>query len=605
MAENLVELTLKLNSDTGQIDVVGSKLAGISNQSNLASSSFKKLSAGAKSLFSALLPITSALALAQFFASAVKGAEEQNESMRRLKFTIESTGQSWEKGEKQIDSWAKSISKLTRFSDGEALESLDQLARATGNVSQAQKAAQLAMGLSVTSGKSLATTTQFVSDLINKQERAVTQAHKEYGVFVEKATTAQQVLDALQHVTKDAIKNDENLTSSKKKLGNSFGELKDTIGETLGPALGHIFDFTTKGIRLFKDFTIIISANVKAIYASLKGMAEALQKALVLDFGGAKQAILNIGQEIIKIDADVNEKITDNHRKTTLDQISGAEARILVSKAVSEKEVNDAQEKSSKIADLEYEMNRNIASIGQDTLKKKQELLNLEINARRQKIIREVADEVAKKRLLEKLEEEQFKRSQEMAKVELKVKEETALQTIDIGLQTLEIINSFGDEHTKGAINRAKVILALEKAIAIARIISESAGNPVLAGARIALTVAQFAQQSKSIDDAAKAYNAGKSQFSVDTKLSTDSTLTETFGVGSNAGGFGSGSASNRSNQGQGNFAAGGGGGVVINIHQGAIVIEGSADSRIAELIGEKIIERIKSRGELDFTRAR
>src|ERR1044071_512684 len=186
-----VQLEIKVNAETGQLEVLGAKFGELAGKAGGAQTAFSKLGGEAGNLLKSFLPLATAGGIIAFFANAVKGAEEENESLRRLKFTLESSGQSWDKNKQSIQDWSQAIQNSTRFSDSEALSSLDKLTRATGNAAQAQKAAQLAISLSVASGQDLASATELVNNLINKQERAVTLAHRQFGTYVQNANTAQ------------------------------------------------------------------------------------------------------------------------------------------------------------------------------------------------------------------------------------------------------------------------------------------------------------------------------------------------------------------------------------------------------------------------------
>jgi len=107
MADQKIELTVRVNSDTGQLDVVSQKLKAIGADSEKAGKQVAGAGEGFKSLGKALGGLATAAAIGAFFKSAVQGAEEENQAMRRLKFAVEASGQSFQDSQKQINAWAQ------------------------------------------------------------------------------------------------------------------------------------------------------------------------------------------------------------------------------------------------------------------------------------------------------------------------------------------------------------------------------------------------------------------------------------------------------------------------------------------------------------------
>jgi hypothetical protein len=576
-----LEVSLIINADTGKLEVVGSKMQDVAKRAADAKGSFLGLTGEAQKLAKALGDVVTAGALIKFLADAVKGAEEQNQAMRNLKFTVESTGGSWEKHEKQIDNWSKAIGRATKFSDGEALQSLDRLTRATGNVTQAQQASMLAMGLAAKTGKQLGETTDFVNNLINKNQRAVMEAHREYGTFVGNAKSAQEILDVLNGKFSDAALKEEGLTKSSHSLTNSFGQFKDVVGNAIIPVLATIFDTLTGLINKWESFASVISASVLKAGAAISGFNEVLGKLRNLDLEGAKAAYRDMQREISYINEAAAAQHAELEQKKTQATIAHTNVRIEATRVETNEEARAREELHQKVQQFEAESAQKIAAIGIDTLQKKNAMLNAEMTARRNKINTEIKDEAAKHKLLEKLDAEKYQRSAALNKAETQLELTKTLDVIDLNVQTLGILNSLGEGHSKAEVNRAKAILALEKSIAIARAIAAAMAAPpgigqALAAAQVAFVVAQFAQQYQAIDKAQASFNSGNQAVSVSTELTGGQTLTETSGnlgggvvpLGAPSGVSGSG--------GGGSAASNGGGGATINV--GGVVINFSVE---------------------------
>jgi len=572
MANN-IELSIKVNADTGQLEILGSKFDALASKTKKADESFSGLTGSALDLGKSMLPFASAAGIVAFFTSAVKGAEEQNEAFRRLKFTLDSTGQSWDSHRAGVEAWTRAIAESTRFSDTDAITTLDKLARSTKDVSQAQSASQLAMGISVGTGRSLADSTQLVNDLINKQARAVLMAHKEFGTFVEKAGTAQEVLDVLGKTYGQAAINEDNLTSAGAKLHNAFSQLSDQVGNMLAPALSGLLNFGTALLKMFDNLGTLIAAAMLAAAKTVTGLLEVMDRLAHLDLSGAKEAYRSMNADFHSLNVATAQEIDETWQKGTDTIKRHSNERIQVSKRETDQEAQARKELAQKVAGFEAEMASKIAAIGKDTLQKKQVMLNQEIAATRKKIQLEITDEVAKQKLLDKLDFEKYQRSAALAKEDQAMKFSQSLETVDLAVQTLSILNSLGEQHSEAEVNRAKAILALEKAIAIARAIASAMAAPpgiaqAIAAAQVALVIAQFAQQFKAIDQAQAAFKSGNQQIAVSTPLDSGGTLTEVSGGGGGGGAFVDvGAGAQISSVGGGSGGGGGGGGqTIINV---------------------------------------
>lgn len=257
----------------------------------------------------------------------------------------------------------------------------------------------------------------------------------------------------------------------------------------------------------------------------------------------------------------------------------------------------EKRRQAQAIEQIEMELQQRMAELEGDTLGQKQAALDQEIAARRSSYTKITQDKVALGKFLTKLDVEHLKRSEALVKAEVKMKGAAALQIADLSIQALTVINSMSELKSKEDARRAKFLLALEKGIAIARAIAaaQSAG-PFAAGvaaAQIALITAQFAQQSKAIDQAQKASSAGASSFTVETPLPGGGTLEQEIGSGASASTSG-GSSFSSSAVASGSGGSGGGGSTVINV--GPVHVNFSADhvdlseiNTVARRLGDEV----------------
>lgn len=598
MANN-INLEIKVNAETGQLEVLGAKFEGLADKSGKAKDSFLGLKGEAGELAKSLIPFASAAGIAAFFTAAIKGAEEQAESMRRLKFVLESTDKAWDGNLQKIDQWTNSIQNATRFSGDEARSALERLTRVTGSLTQAQNASVLAMNLSVASGKSLQDTTALVIDLINRNDRALREVNREYGALALGATTTQGALDALSKTTANAAVNEQTLTKSVNQAANAWNDLSTQIGQTFTPVATFAFDILKNFVKVFDNFGTLVAAQVKIAITAFVQFTNILEAVFTFSPQKIKQAF-NEAMQALKNDVvATSEVIVSTWQQADTRVVQSHSTRVETSKAKTQQEVDAEADAANRIVQLRTELEQKILSLGEQTYQKKVALLNSEVAARKAAINKEKIDEVSKQQLLAKLNEFQLKSTEALAKAEILIKTNAAIQIGDLAVQTLAILDSTNDKSTKSEITRAKAILALEKSIAIARAIAEAQkGGPFAAGiaaASIALIAAQFAQQSKAIDQAASAFR----QSQAENKLLNNIPGIPGGGGLPSFGGGGSGGAVGAS-----------GGGPSLNFvitFQGDIIIKGVTGAEeiadnVVDIIGEKLIEKIKGLGQISFT---
>jgi hypothetical protein len=607
MADQKIELTVRVNSETGQLDVVSQKLKGLGAESEKAGKQVAGAGEGFKALGKALGGLATAAAIGAFFKSAVQGAEEENQAMRRLKFAVEAAGQSFQDSQKQINAWAQGIQAATRFTDGQAIETMAKFVRVTGDTTKAQKASQLAMSLSVATGKDLSTSTDILTNLINKNERGVMMARKEFGAFIGGAENGQQVLDVLSQKFGDAALKEEGFSKETSSLSNNWNELKDTIGNAVIPVLSSFVAWLNKGVDAIRAVGDALGTLAALIFTTFEGVGRAVVALVRRDFGQVETIAKETWGKIQDITVESGEMIRQEFDKTTVSHAVHSDVRVQQTTArtaaeiAAEQKLNDEKEAEAQRAlQMAEALDQQLLSLNQNTLEQKKALLNSETQAQRNKISREISDAKTKEQLLSQLDKVHATRVAALTKAESIMKRDAAFQAVEDTLQTLSIVNSMQSGHTKAQLARARIILALEKAIAIARIWSaQSSGNVIVdmatKSAATGLVVAQFAMQSKALGEASR-MSDGTQEFKTSTDLGNGQTFSETDISGTNSGTSGGVSSigSTGGSSGVGGGGGGGGGGTIINV--GGVVVNFTADSvdissinQVARQLGEAV----------------
>lgn len=551
MADKTLQLTVKVNSDTGKLEVLGAEMGKLGQKTKESADQFGSLS-------KALGSVVTAGAIIKFFKDSVAAAEEETQAINRLKLALESSGVSWRTASGSVQQWANEIQKATRFSDTDAYNAVGKLVRITGDLTQAQKASQLAMSLAVATGKSLGDTTQLVTDLINKNSRGVMAARKEFGDLVPATASAQQALDILVQKFGDAAVKEDSLTQKTASLKNQFGDLMEQVGNGVTPVIEKLIHFASNGIKVFQQFALQLAdagaqalayseAIAAGVYAIVRGRfkdIERIKQDLSVKLQAIEEETVAATGQIWQEQANTFKSLSNERIAVTQNQ--SKEEATEYAKLQEEKRKEDEKRAREHEADLQRaveltaQMEQQILSIDANSYEAKKRLLDAETADQRRQINSTIKDQTAKQKALSTLDTLHLKRSHALALAETKINREKALDAVETGLQALSIINSMQSGHTKAQVTRARVILALEKSIAIARLWAAEAGKGLagigMAAAGTALIVAQFAQQSRAIGDAAKVADQGSQEFKVETPLGNGGTLIETSGGSSGAG---------------------------------------------------------------------
>lgn len=625
-ADQTIQLSVRVNAETGQLEVLGAKFKEVSASAKGTKGSFADLGQEAGQLLKAYLPFATAGGIIAFFAGAVRGANEHAEAMRRLKGMIDAAGGSFDDNKSKIVEWSEAIQAATRFDNDQALQSLQRFIKVTGDLTTSMRASKLAMDISVATGKDMADSERILVELIAGNERGLRMATKELGGFTDGARTAQTAIDALQRNLGGAAEREKSFAKDISQTKAAWQDFARTIGEAVGPAVAWVITKSTALFHVFETIGIVGPQAFVAVATAAGNLGAVIGDLITGKFKAARSEAAGMLEQI---KAQASDSMNDLHKiwgNSADDQIReairGSEGRIHVITRADE-------EAASKLAELEAELNQKIASLGDDTFAKRRAMAAAEIANEKAKIDKEFKDEVDKNgkivqvnqnrvKALAKLGELEVKQNQEINKEEVRAKQAAAMEIGDLSLQSLALLNAMGDSHNRSEIARAKVILALEKSIAIARAIAEAQkGGPFAAGiaaASIALITAQFATQYKAIDEAAHTSTVDTAAtFAIaGGGFAGDETRSAAPSAGS--------STASVSNVGTNTGSVSGGGAnitVSIQLNVGSLDItnadallrkvidaakSGTLDA-LSKAVGQRLVEQINGTGQISFVR--
>jgi hypothetical protein len=196
-------------------------------------------------------------AVNSFTSEAAEAQDVQN----RLGFALQTGGYSWEYYKDQVDAWANSIMKATRFTDEDARRSLTEMLMYTNEYAKAQQGASLAMDMSVRTGMDLSSATRLIGmavtgnvEMLGRYLPQLRNLDTVLGSNATMADKANYALKILREKFGGTAQADVTSYSGKvKQLSNSWGELKESIGADWLPRLSKTLDYFTAIINKMRE----------------------------------------------------------------------------------------------------------------------------------------------------------------------------------------------------------------------------------------------------------------------------------------------------------------------------------------------------------------
>lgn len=239
---------------------------------------FKNLEgAGKKAQFAikkAAVPAAAALAgLAVVLGDAVKGAIDDAAAQDLLANSLQKTTGATDKQIASVEDWITEQGKLLGFSDDKLRPVMDRLARATGDVTEAQELASQAMDISVATGKPLETVVGALEKAYGGNLTALAKLAPEYRDMIRDGASFEEVMDKLAKTTGGAAAEAADTTAGKfARLKIGFDETKESIGAALLPAVEKLLPYLQSFATWAQDNPqtfMIIAGALAAIAASI------------------------------------------------------------------------------------------------------------------------------------------------------------------------------------------------------------------------------------------------------------------------------------------------------------------------------------------------
>ena len=237
-----------------------------------ASATLRRVGQAATVGFAAVGVAASAAAYAAF--NFAKAAVEDEKAAALLAQSLKTTTKATDAQIAATEKWISTQALATGVADDELRPAFSQIARATKDITKAQKLLGTAQNISAATGKPLAATARAVAQAYAGQFGALKKLSPEVAALIKGGASAEEVFAQLDKTFAGAAETAANTTAGKfQRFQIAVDELKEGIGALLLPVLGKLSEFLIKNvIPAFDKFQDAVKKDgfAKALGAYIK-----------------------------------------------------------------------------------------------------------------------------------------------------------------------------------------------------------------------------------------------------------------------------------------------------------------------------------------------
>ena len=230
---------------------------------------------------------------------AVKGAMEDEQAQAMLARQLQKTTNATDAQIKGVESYITQQGKLKGVTDDELRPALAGLVRATMDIDEAQKAANLSMDIASAKGISLETVTKAMEKAYGGNMTALAKLSPELRQMIKDGASMEEVMAEMAVTFGGAATDSANTAAgSMKRLGIALGEAKEGVGAALLPILEKALPVLQKFAQWAQDnpdYVLAMAAAIGVLTTSVVALnvAMALNPAVLIT-----AAIIGLGVAI-------------------------------------------------------------------------------------------------------------------------------------------------------------------------------------------------------------------------------------------------------------------------------------------------------------------
>jgi len=214
---------------------------------------------------------------------AVKGAMEDEQAQAMLARQLQKTTAATDAQIKGVESYITQQGKLKGVTDDELRPALAGLVRATMDIDEAQKAANLSMDIASAKGISLETVTKAMEKAYGGNMTALAKLSPELRQMIKDGASMEEVMAEMAVTFGGAATDSANTAAgSMKRLGIALGEAKEGVGAALLPILEKALPVLQKFAQWAQDNPTLITA-VAVAFGALAAAVVLVNAAMALN----------------------------------------------------------------------------------------------------------------------------------------------------------------------------------------------------------------------------------------------------------------------------------------------------------------------------------
>ena len=214
---------------------------------------------------------------------AVKGAMEDEQAQKMLERQLQKTTGATDAQVKGVEAFITAAGKQKGITDDDLRPAMAGLVRATMDVSEAQKAATLAMDVAAAKGISLETVTKAMEKAYGGNMTALAKLSPELRQMIKDGASMEEVMAEMAVTFGGAATDSANTAAgSMKRLGVALGEAKEGVGAALLPILEKALPVLQKFATWAQDNPTLITA-VAAAFGVLAASVVLVNAAMALN----------------------------------------------------------------------------------------------------------------------------------------------------------------------------------------------------------------------------------------------------------------------------------------------------------------------------------
>ena len=237
MADQELNVTVRVNKETGQLEVVRSELKGLGQDVEKLGKTSETSKQAVGGLMSSITDLASKAAVLAFFKTAIDEFSETEEAWRKIGSNMNALGLAFDENRPKIEAWTQAMQDKAHMEDTAALTALNTAIERTKDYGQAMKLVQLSQDIAISGNKNFKTVLDSVTQAAGGSQGALQKLKMEFGAQLQGVTTNQEALNKLAAVYGGSAEKAQSFKLGLTDIRNELGDVAKEVAGGFIPAL--------------------------------------------------------------------------------------------------------------------------------------------------------------------------------------------------------------------------------------------------------------------------------------------------------------------------------------------------------------------------------